>query len=215
MYVTTADAFFPRVFRFPSRNVLGYVRNCAFILMLSFSLILMGCGFASVAAAMEADIPVVEQMITNITNIIAPGVSAEIVAAGGIALASLQILCGSPAPGATKCDPSSLVGQYQTATGAAQLTLLQKIQAALAAVNAQVTNILALAKNLPSTIGNDIVQAVAISLSTITSLLTIIGTGVSGVNTEKELLKKVPSAKTIKNQFNNAVRAHFSAAVIS
>jgi hypothetical protein len=183
-------------------------------------LFVQGCSFSSFTAAAEADLPVVVQMVTNITNIVAPGVSAAIQAAGGIALASLQIACGSPAIGATKCDPTSLIGQYQAATDTAtKTTILQKIQAALAAANAHITDMLNLAKGLSPTIAAAIVTGLGLALQTVTMLLSLIPVGAMmatarGRNLAKTALKTLPSPKQLKASFNAAIGVQFPNAVV-
>src|SRR5579862_7109014 len=103
----------------PPRGSLRWLGSLSLVLLLSLVLIVAGCSFSSFVAAAEADLPVVIQMISNITAIAAPGIALPIQAGGSAAIAALQIACGTPAPGATKCDPTSLVGQYQAATDAA------------------------------------------------------------------------------------------------
>jgi len=175
--------------------------------------VLVGCSFASFTAAAEEDIPVVIQMVTNITNIIAPGVSADIVLAGNTALASLQILCGSPAPGAKSCDPTSLIGQYDANASA---SLLSKIQAALSAVNVNISKMLALATGLPPSIGAAIVTAISVALATVTSLISIVGVGLTAqTSAVNSALKSCPRAKTVKKQWNSAVKAQWPSAAIA
>ena len=135
-----------------------------FLLVLISAITLAGCTFASFVAAAEADVPVVIVMIQNITNIVAPGVSPEIAAAGALALSALVILCGNPAIGANTCDPSSLIGQYQ-ASNSTDTTVLAKIQAVLQTINTHITSMLALAKGLPSSVGASIVAAVGVALT--------------------------------------------------
>ena len=177
-----------------------------FLFLLIVCLSLMGCSFASFVAAAEADVPVVQQMITNITNIVAPGVSPDIAAAGALALSALALLCGNPSPGATVCDPSSLVGQYQ-ASNSTDTTILAKIQAVLQTVNTHITAMLNLAKGLPADVGASIVAAIGVALTTVTSLMSLVGLKVAfrTAAPTKELLKNVPEAKKIKKQFNAAI----------
>lgn len=186
-------------------------------LFLCITVTLMGCSFASFAAAAEADIPVVIQMVTNITNIVAPGISPEIALAGGLALGGLTILCGSPLHGASKCDPSSLIGQLQNTTDpSAKQSLLQRIQATLSAINSHIGDMLALAKGLPASVGAVIVSAVGIALTTVTLLLSLVGVGVSAKLSamDKQTLKNIPSAKNLRKQFNAAIGAQYPQAVI-
>lgn len=196
--------------------------NCVLIVtLLSLCLILAGCSFANFTAAAEADIPVVIQMITNITNIVAPGVSAGIVAAGTLAVASLTILCGTPAIGASKCDATSLVGQYQLATDSGiKATLLQKIDAALTAVNSQVGNMLALAKGLNPSIGAAIVTAVGVALSTVTLLLTLIPVSLNARLGAKGWIFHTTRAQypekpdSLKARYNAAIGTQWPTAVV-
>lgn len=202
--------------------------NLALAILLSLCLILVGCTFSSFIAAVQEDLPVVVQMVTNITNVVAPGVSVEIQTVGGLALASLAILCGTPAIGATQCDPTSLVGQYQVATdGPTKTTLLQKIQAALSAVNTQLNKIITLGNGIPTSVGAAIVTAVGVALSTITLLISLIPVAQAsiknGTSLKVELVKAQASgqvvmypdrAKTLKKQYNAAIAAHWPAAVV-
>jgi len=202
--------------------------NLALIVMLSLSLTLAGCTFASFIAAVQEDLPVVIQMVSNITNIVAPGVSVEIQTAGGLALASLAILCGAPAIGATQCDATSLVGQYQAATdGPTKTTLLQKIQAALSAVNGQLQKIITLGNGIPTSVGAAIVTAVGVALSTITLLISLVPVAQASIKNGTSLkveLTKAQSAgrvvqypdraKTLKKNYNAAVVSHWPTAVV-
>lgn len=192
--------------------------RAAFVIFVSLSLVLAGCTFSSFVAAAEEDIPVVIQMITNITTIIAPGYSAEIQAAGTLALAGLKELCGTPAIGATKCDQTSLIGQYQAS---ASTTILQKIDAALTAVNTHISSMLALAKGLSSGYGNAIVVAVGIALSTVTALMGmlpaahLLAAGKLGESkTAIQVAVKPERAKQLKAQFNLAIIQSFPQAIV-
>lgn len=205
-----------------------WVGNLALVVMLSLCLILVGCSFASFTAAIQEDLPVVIQMVSNITNIVAPGVSVEIQTFGGLALASLAILCGAPAIGATQCDATSLVGQYQVATdGPTKATLLQKIQAALAAVNNQLNKIITLGNGIPTSVGAAIVTAVGVALSTITLLISLIPVAQAsirnGTSLKVELNKAQSSgqvvqypehASVLKKKYNAAVAPHWPTAVV-
>ena len=180
---------------------------------------LVACSFASFASAAESDIPVVIQMISNITNIVAPGVSAILATAGATAVATLVVLCGSPAPGATQCDPTSMVGQYQAATGAAKTTLLQKIQAALTAANNSITAMLNIAKGLPTSVAAAIVTAIGVALQTVTLLISLVPVAVSTSlgamsSVQRNALKAIPHPKVLKAQFNAAIGSQYPAAVL-
>lgn len=201
------------------RSISSRVLLRSFVLLICVALI--ACSFASFTAALEEDIPTVIAMVTNITNIVAPGVSAILATAGTAAIAALVLLCGMPAPGASKCDPSSLVGQYQAATDTGTKTsLLQKIQAALAAANSHIAQMLSIAQGLPSAVGAAIVAAVSIALQTTALLLTLIPIGMKvAANTaltaaDKTSLKGVPRAKALKSQFNAAIGARWPNATI-
>jgi hypothetical protein len=206
---------------FGCRTLPSRVLLCSFVLLVCVALI--ACSFASFAAAMEEDIPTVIAMVTNITMFVAPGVSAAIQTAGAAAIASLVVLCGMPAPGASRCDPSSLVGQYQAATDSgAKTSLLQKIQAALAAANSHIAQMLSIAQGLPATVGAAIIAVVSIALQTTALLLTLIPIGMKvaarGASAmtagDKASLKSVPRASDLKRQFNAAVQAKWPNAVI-
>ena len=183
------------------------------VTMLAVTLVVGGCSFASFIAAAEADLPVVLQMITNITNIVAPGVSVPIAAAGALALTSLQILCGTPAISATKCDPTSLVGQYQAAPST---TLLQKIQAALLTVNGHINAMLQVANGLPPGVGAAIVVAIGIALSTVTSILSMIPPSANPAALKVTLATAHKPAKpaALKVSFNAAISGQYPAAVV-
>lgn len=189
----------------------------ALIVLLTVTIILAGCGFPDFTSAAEADVPVVIQMITNITNVVAPGVSAPIQAAGALALAALVILCGNVVSGASKCLPDSLIGQYMSAPTA---TVLQKIDAALVAVNVHVNDLIALAKGLPQSVGAAIVAAVGIALQVVTSLMALVPVGSAMLLGNRKLAKtllkasSIPKPGSVKNAFNAAIGGRYPLAVI-
>jgi hypothetical protein len=202
-----------------ARFLLNRIVPIAFVLVLcAVVTFVSACSFASFTAAAEADVPVVVQMITNITNIIAPGVSPAIAAAGALALAALQVACGNPAPGAAKCDPTSLIGQYQATPSA---TLLQKIDVALQTVNSHITDMLALAKGLSASVQAAIVAALGVALQTVTALIglivpvTSLSAAMRSGSQLKKAMKLVHSAKQVKSDWNAAVSAQWPSAVIS
>lgn len=188
------------------------------IALLAVSMTLMGCNFASATAAIEADVPVILQMITNITALVAPGVSVGVAMAGGLALASLQVLCGTPKIGATECDPTSLVGQYKTSPNT---TILQKIDAALSTVNVHINAMLAIAKGLPAGIASGIVTAIGIALATVTSLMSLMPAAVAmargnqklGVTLTKKIAMPLKPGQ-LKDAFNTAIQAQYPTAVL-
>jgi len=186
-----------------------------FLAVLILALVLSGCTFASFVAAAEADVPVVQQMITNITNIIAPGISPDIAAAGALALSALVLLCGNPSLTATQCDPTSLVGQYQ-ASNSTDTTILAKIQAVLQTVNTHITAMLNLAKGLSASVGASIVAAIGVALTTVTSLMSLVGLKVAlrTAAPTKDLLKSVPEPGKLKKQFNAVVGSQWPMAKI-
>lgn len=198
----------------------------ATIVLLSVCLVITGCGLASFIAVAEADLPVVIQMVTNITNIIAPGVSPAIQVAGGLVLAGLMIACGTPALGAVKCNPTSLVGQYQASQDATvKANLLQQIQAALSTVNSHIIDMLNLAKGLPTNISTAIITAIGLALSTVTAIISLIPATQQPAGLQKKAahavldkLKasgmRVYTAKELKQQFNAAVGTHYPTAVL-
>lgn len=194
-----------------------WLRVWSLIVLLSVCLILAGCTFASFVQAAEADVPVVIQMVVNITNLVAPGVSGPIQAAGLLAIVSLTLLCGMPAPGADKCDPSSLIGQYQATPTA---TILAKIQAALATTNAHVTQMLALAHGLSAAVGAAIVAALGVALATVTALIGMLPAATAFMAGNKRLAKKIVTAVApqkpgvIKTAFNEAIGTQYPTAVI-
>lgn len=202
----------------PEIGTMKWLGMASLVLLLSACLILIGCSFASVTAAIEADLPVVMQMITNISNVVAPGISPAIAAAGALALAALQIVCGTPAIGAAQCDPASIVGQYQATP---TTTLLQKIDAALNAANTHITAMLALAKGLSGTVQAAITTAIGLALSTVVSLISLIPTVASAVagklkatGAVKATLATVPQPKNLKSAYNAAMAPQFPLAVI-
>jgi len=187
------------------------------ISIVSLALIVTGCSFASFVAAAEADLPVVIQMVSNLTSLAIPGFTLPLQAGGALALASLQILCGTPAPGAKQCDPTSLVGQYQTATDTAtRMSLLQKCQAALLTANGHISSILQLASGLPPADGAAIVTGLGLALSTVTAILSMIPPSanptVLGATLKKATMP--PPADKLKLAFNTAVGGQYAAAVI-
>ena len=194
-----------------------WLRRWSLIVLVSVTLILAGCGFASFVAAAEADVPVVVQMVTNITNYVAPSVSPAIQAAGTLAIAGLTLLCGTPAVGATMCDPSSLIGQSQATP---TTTTLRKIDAALTTVNQHITDMLTLAKGLPANVGAAIVAGVGIALATVTSLIALIPAAAAkmagNLKTAKELVKAsgLPKPDVLKKEFNAAIGTQYPAAIV-
>lgn len=194
-----------------------WLRVWSLIVLLSVCLILLGCSFASFVSAAEADVPVVIQMVSNITNIVAPGVSAALQAAGALAMIALTIACGMPAPGATKCDPTSLIGQYQATPTA---TILAKIQSALSTTNGHIMEMLALAQGLPAGISAAIVAAVGVALATINALMGMLPAATAYMAGNLKLAKKIVDASQpqkpgkIKAAFNEAIGAKYPAAVI-
>lgn len=205
-----------------------WLRHTSIIVLLSLSLILMGCSFASFVAAAEEDIPTVISMISNITNIVAPGVSVAIQALGVTALAALAVACGNPAPGAATCDATSLIGQYQVASDpATKATLLQKIQAALTAVNTNLNSIIAIGRGIPTSVGTAIVTAVSLALSTVSILISLIPVAIKAVNgnmSEKAALSSAQKsgvvvqypehANSLKKKYNAAVGQLWPTAVV-
>jgi hypothetical protein len=205
-----------RILLYAFHRVLPVVFVLTLCLIMTF---VVACSFASFAAAAEADVPVVVQMISNITNLVAPGVSAAIVAAGGLALSALTILCGTPAIGAQKCDPTSLIGQYQATPST---TLLQKIQVALQTVNSHITDMLALAKGLSANVAAAIVAALGVALETVTALVGLIPAASNVLSTPsmrystafKQQMSLVHSRRRIKKDFNDAISPLFPKAVV-
>lgn len=192
-----------------------WFRTTLVVFLVSLCLISAGCSFASFTAAVEADLPVVIQMVSNITNIVAPGISGVIVTSGTLALASLKILCGTPAIGASKCDATSLVGQYQVATDPSmKTTLLQKIQAALSAVNSQINNMLSLATNLPPYIGAAIAVALGVALETVTLLISLIPK-LTSKNFSVTRAQYPAHPNSLKKRFNAAIGVQFPSAVVN
>jgi hypothetical protein len=199
-----------------------WLRNFSIAVLLSVTLILMGCGFASFVAGAEADLPVIVHIVQNITNVIAPGVSSAIQQGGTLALGILAVLCGAPALGAATCDATSLVGQYQVATDAQiKATLLQKIQAGLSTLSDHLSQMLNLANGLPQNIALAISVAVGIALSTVTALISLLPitklpTLAAQKAAVKKLAKTVPlrNAKQIKSAYNSAIAAQFPGAVL-
>jgi hypothetical protein len=197
---------------------IGYIFVVALLVV---TIVVGGCSFANFVAAAEADLPVVIQMVSNITSIVAPGVSVAIQAAGGLTLASLQLLCGSPVPGSTKCDATSLVGQYQASPDSAtQATLLQKIDAALTTANAHITEMLSLAKGLPQAVGASIVVGIGLALQTVVALISLVPVAkVAAAGNRKAsatLAKAVlpPKPHELKAAFNTAIGQSFPAAMV-
>jgi len=194
-----------------------WLRLICLTALLSICLVVAGCSFASVAAALEEDIPVILQMITNITTIMAPGVSGEVTTAGALAMTALQIICGTPAIGATKCDATSLVGQYQASPST---TILQKIDAALATANSHINAMLAAAKGISSAVGAAIVTAIGLALATVTSLMSLMPAAtmaLAGNAQATALASKAtlpPRAKVLKMTFNAVVSPQFPLAVV-
>jgi hypothetical protein len=190
----------------------------ALALLLCFTIILSGCTFASFVAAAEARLPVVVQMITNITNVVAAPYSPAIQAFGALAIASLQIACGNPAPGARNCDPASLVGQFQAATDPALKTLLlQKIQAALQSVQGHLADILKLAgPAIPQFVQIAITTGIGLAVLTIGSLISLIPPSLTpaAIRATIQQATQPPSRRDLIKRFNAAVSGQFPAATI-
>jgi hypothetical protein len=184
---------------------------------LCVTITISGCSFASFTQKVEQDLPVVLQIVTNLTTIVAPQFSAPIQAVGALAMTSLQLACGNPAPGATKCDATSLVGQYQAATDpAVKTSLLQKIQASLLTVQAHLTDMLKLASGLPPADAAAITVGVALAVATITAILSMIpaSASLSHRAAAAALGVEPPSRSQLVKQFNQAVGQRFPNAVV-
>lgn len=192
-----------------------------FVILLCVTLTLSGCifgSFANFVSVAEADLPVVVQMISNITTIIAPGVSPAIAAGGALAVSALVLACGNPVKGSAKCDPTSLVGQYQANPSA---TLLGKIQQALSTATSHVTDMLALAKGLPQNVAASIATALSIALATVTSIISLIPVGMKLLANrratlsaaEKRVLQTIPHPKELRARFDAATNQWPSAAI--
>ncbi|HVI06996.1 MAG TPA: hypothetical protein VND65_01755 [Candidatus Binatia bacterium] len=194
----------------------------ALVVVLSLSLVLIGCNFASFVEAAEKDLPIVLSIVTNITNIMAPGVSPLLQLGGTAALTSLAIVCGTPAPGATQCDATSLVGQYQAATDqATKLSLLQKIQVALTAANSKLSdslNVLStVGANVPANAVDAIRVSIALAQTTIAAVISMIPSSASPTALKATLqhAAQPPQPKDLKLKYNNAVRGAFPTAAIA
>jgi hypothetical protein len=159
-----------------NRSMTKQVPKAALIGLLISCLITSGCGFGSFVAAAEADLPVAIQTVSNILAFVAPGVgSALVTSIGNTVLASLVVLCGHPAPGAP-CDANSLIGEYN-ATTTPSSTLLQKIQAALSAVNANLAQMITIANGLttvPQIVILALTGAVSLVLQVINAILSFL-----------------------------------------
>jgi hypothetical protein len=199
-----------------------WLRNFSIAVLLSVTLILLGCGFSSFVAAAEADVPVVVHIVQNITNVIAPAISSAIQTYGNLALGVLMVLCGTPALGAVTCDATSLIGQYQAAIDPLiKTSLLQKIQDGLATLSTHLSAMLNLANGLAQNVALAISTAVGIALATVTALITLLPvtklpTLAAQKAAVKKLAKTVPlrNAKEIKSDYNSAIAAQFPAAVL-
>lgn len=203
--------------RGPRTGSLKWFSIASLVLLISLTLVVAGCSFASFVSAAESDLPVVIQMIANITLIVAPGIALPIQTGGALALAALHIACGTPAPGSAKCDATSLVGQYQATTDAqVKASTLQKIQAALSTANGHIASILQLASGLPPNDGAAIVTALGMALATVTSILSMIPANASPAALGATLRKATmpPPAAKLKLGFNLAIGQQFPAAVI-
>lgn len=176
-----------------------------------------GCSFSSFIAAAEADLPVVVTMITNITNIIAPAVSAEIVLAGTFAESRMEILCGKPALGAKQCDAVSLVGEYQAAVDSSiKMSILQRIRVAMLAVQGHLSDMLKIGPGVPQGIAAALSSAVGLAILTLTEVISLIPTSGSVANRMGTAMaaQAPPHPEALRKAYNNAVRAQFAAAQI-
>jgi hypothetical protein len=178
---------------------------------------LTGCSFSSFIAAAEADLPVVVTMITNITNIIAPAVSAEIVLAGTFAESGMEVLCGKPPLGSKSCDATSLVGEYQAAADASiKLSILQRIRVVMLAVQGHLSDMLKIGPGVPQGIAAALSSAVGLAVLTLTEVISLIpvSTSITSRMGTMAAAQKPPSPKALRQAFNNSVRAQFAAAQI-
>lgn len=189
------------------------------------TLILSGCSFASFIAAAEADLPPAVAAVVALTTIIAPGISPAIQAASALALTTMNLLCGSPAIGASQCDPTSLIGQYQAAASCTPTattpcpstgTLLQKIQVALATVSSHLNDILTAAKVLDPLTRAIISAAVALVIELVNTVASFIPATMSmrGVAKAQAALSNAMSAKDFRSRWNGIVKVQYPKAVI-
>jgi hypothetical protein len=204
----------------PRVGSLRWLRIAALVLVISLSLVLVGCNFASFVEAAEKDLPIVVSIVTNITNIMAPGISAAIQIGSTAALASLAIVCGTPAPGATQCDATSLVGQYQTASDQAiKLSLLQKIQVALSAANSKLSDSLQVLTTVGVSVPQNAVDAIRVSIAlaqtTIAAVISMIPSSPTALKATLQRSAQPPQPKDLKLKYNNAIRAAFPTAAIA
>jgi len=146
------------------------------VVLVTECLVLAGCGvhFASFISTAESDLPVIIQTVVNVLDSIAPQLNSSIVMSlGASTLATLKLLCGSPAPGAMQCDAASLVGEYHAAP---TTTLLLKIQSALSAINANLNQIIGIVQglvNVPQSVVLAIDGAFGIALTIINAILSL------------------------------------------
>jgi hypothetical protein len=200
-------------------------RKAALIGVICATLVLSGCSFASFIAAAEADLPPAVSAVTSLTNIIAPAIGGAIQASAALALTTMNLLCGSPAAGASKCDPTSLIGQYQAAASCVPTattpcpstgTLLQKIQVALATVSGHLNDILTAARIL-----NPLTQAiVSAAVALVIELVNTVASFIPVTMTAKAVAKSAAamanamSAKDFRSRWNSIVSAQYPQAKI-
>lgn len=186
--------------------------------LIAVALILSGCTFQGFLVKAEQDLPIVLQIITNITGIVAPGVSVGVAVAGKLAQAGLQVVCGNPAPGATTCDPTSLIGQYSASKST---SVLGKIEAGFADVQAHLQDMLTAARVLDQAHRDTITGAVTLAETTLLALESLIPTStpattptVAARRTARANIKlSVPNPADLRRNYNALVQAQYPSAV--
>lgn len=203
--------------------------------ILCTGLIYLGCVFGPAGCAKlvtfieyaEQDIPIAEGIIQNITTIVAPGVSAELAAAGQITVGVFESICGGATAG-TPALPNQpcqtgVVADYQaqcppTAIGAtpACQSLLDKAKALLTSVNSNIQAMITAAAKIPQTIAADVVTSIGLALSTIVAVSQMIPTTAtaSAVRAAAANANKPPKPGDLKNRYNKTIRNHFPGAVL-
>ncbi len=165
--------------------------------ILSAALILAGCSTSWINAAL-ADLPVITQAALNIASIVAAVDGSQVTPA---TVAQVQSIANQVKSDLTLVQ--NLVASYQSATAAQKPAVVQKINAALSDVQANLNAILTAAHVDNTALQATIVAAVGVAVSTVASIESLLPSpAVQTATVKAAAASKPPSAKQLKKQFN-------------
>jgi hypothetical protein len=191
----------------------GY-RGGTLALILVLALTMIACS-TTWLVDLESYLPVAVGAATGIVTILAsagvlgPVVPVEVAAAETAVTEGLNLLCGVPVN--NQCNPTSLIGSYNSAPTA---DLLTKIQAVLATVQTNLQSLLSLVHVKSAALQATITAAISLVLTTIAAIVARIAPVASAVITGSAKQVKAAMAKTprmpissteFKSQFNRIV----------